>query len=440
MDELLPILLLILSLVVIVLLVFVLLRQKNAGSIDAVLEKQFRLLLEDLRNEFQRSREETAQQMRDNREEIANALKRFEESLLSNQKNFMDQQRNVSLELFKNQNNLTDKTEKSLKDVRETVEKQLRELQQDNSQKLEKMRETVDEKLHDTLEKRLGESFKLVSERLEKVQKGLGEMQTLATGVGDLKKVLTNVKTRGVLGEYQLATILEQIMTAEQYAQNVKTKSNSNAFVEFAIKLPGREKSDKAVWLPVDSKFPIESYQILQSAYEDGDKALIEAAQKELVKTVKVFAKDIRDKYLDPPNTTDFGVMFLPIEGLYAEVLRDPSVFEILQRDFKVIITGPTTLSALLNSLQLGFRTLAIEKHSSEVWQVLGAVKSEFGKFGDILAKTRKKLQEAGNVIENAESKSRNIERKLKDVDALPTAAAKPEASSLPMFDNPDEA
>jgi DNA recombination protein RmuC len=440
MDELLPILLLILSLVVIVLLVFVLLRQKNAGSIDAVLEKQFRLLLEDLRNEFQRSREETAQQMRDNREEIANALKRFEESLLSNQKNFMDQQRNVSLELFKNQNNLTDKTEKSLKDVRETVEKQLRELQQDNSQKLEKMRETVDEKLHDTLEKRLGESFKLVSERLEKVQKGLGEMQTLATGVGDLKKVLTNVKTRGVLGEYQLATILEQIMTAEQYAQNVKTKSNSNAFVEFAIKLPGREKSDKAVWLPVDSKFPIESYQILQSAYEDGDKALIEAAQKELVKTVKVFAKDIRDKYLDPPNTTDFGVMFLPIEGLYAEVLRDPSVFEILQRDFKVIITGPTTLSALLNSLQLGFRTLAIEKHSSEVWQVLGAVKSEFGKFGDILAKTRKKLQEAGNVIENAESKSRNIERKLKDVDALPTAAAKPKASSLPMFDNPDEA
>jgi DNA recombination protein RmuC len=440
MDELLPILLLILSLVVIVLLVFVLLRQKNAGSIDAVLEKQFRLLLEDLRNEFQRSREETAQQMRDNREEIANALKRFEESLLSNQKNFMDQQRNVSLELFKNQNNLTDKTEKSLKDVRETVEKQLRELQQDNSQKLEKMRETVDEKLHDTLEKRLGESFKLVSERLEKVQKGLGEMQTLATGVGDLKKVLTNVKTRGVLGEYQLATILEQIMTAEQYAQNVKTKSNSNAFVEFAIKLPGRDKGDKAVWLPVDSKFPIESYQILQSAYEDGDKALIEAAQKELVKTVKVFAKDIRDKYLDPPNTTDFGVMFLPIEGLYAEVLRDPSVFEILQRDFKVIITGPTTLSALLNSLQLGFRTLAIEKHSSEVWQVLGAVKSEFGKFGDILAKTRKKLQEAGNVIENAESKSRNIERKLKDVDALPTAAAKPKASSLPMFDNPDEA
>jgi DNA recombination protein RmuC len=440
MDELLPILLLILSLVAIVLLVFVLLRQKNAGSIDAVLEKQFRLLLEDLRNEFQRSREETAQQMRDNREEIANALKRFEESLLSNQKNFMDQQRNVSLELFKNQNNLTDKTEKSLKDVRETVEKQLRELQQDNSQKLEKMRETVDEKLHDTLEKRLGESFKLVSERLEKVQKGLGEMQTLATGVGDLKKVLTNVKTRGVLGEYQLATILEQIMTAEQYAQNVKTKSNSNAFVEFAIKLPGRDKGDKAVWLPVDSKFPIESYQILQSAYEDGDKALIEAAQKELVKTVKVFAKDIRDKYLDPPNTTDFGVMFLPIEGLYAEVLRDPSVFEILQRDFKVIITGPTTLSALLNSLQLGFRTLAIEKHSSEVWQVLGAVKSEFGKFGDILAKTRKKLQEAGNVIENAESKSRNIERKLKDVDALPTADAKPKASSLPMFDNPDEA
>jgi DNA recombination protein RmuC len=440
MDELLPILLLILSLVAIVLLVFVLLRQKNAGSIDAVLEKQFRLLLEDLRNEFQRSREETAQQMRDNREEIANALKRFEESLLSNQKNFMDQQRNVSMELFKNQNNLTDKTEKSLKDVRETVEKQLRELQQDNSQKLEKMRETVDEKLHDTLEKRLGESFKLVSERLEKVQKGLGEMQTLATGVGDLKKVLTNVKTRGVLGEYQLATILEQIMTAEQYAQNVKTKSNSNAFVEFAIKLPGRDKGDKAVWLPVDSKFPIESYQILQSAYEDGDKALIEAAQKELVKTVKVFAKDIRDKYLDPPNTTDFGVMFLPIEGLYAEVLRDPSVFEILQRDFKVIITGPTTLSALLNSLQLGFRTLAIEKHSSEVWQVLGAVKSEFGKFGDILAKTRKKLQEAGNVIENAESKSRNIERKLKDVDALPTADAKPKASSLPMFDNPDEA
>ncbi len=302
------------------------------------------------------------------------------------------------------------------------VERKLENIQKDNSEKLEKMRLTVDEKLHETLEKRLGDSFKLVSQRLELVHKGLGEMQTLASGVGDLKKVLQNVKTRGTWGEVQLGNLLDQFMTPEQYEKNVATKQGSNDRVEFAIKIPCKDDHVKNLWLPIDAKFPLEDFQSLMEAEEKGDMAGAERLSKALELRIKSESRDIKDKYLDPPHTTDFGILFLPIESLYAEVLRRPGLSDMLQREYKVILTGPTTIAAILNSLQMGFRTLAIEKRSSEVWSVLGAVKSEFGKFGEILEKTQKKLQEASHSIETASSKTRNIERKLSKVQELPVA------------------
>jgi DNA recombination protein RmuC len=281
------------------------------------------------------------------------------------------------------------------------------------------MRKTVDEKLQTTLEKRLGESFKQVSERLEQVHKGLGEMQTIATGVGDLKKVLSNVKTRGVLGEYQLGNILEQILTPDQYGKNVATKKGSQAHVEYAIKLPGKS-TDEEVWMPVDSKFPIESYEVLLAAYDKGIPEQIDIAQKILIKSVEGFAKDISEKYLDPPHTTDFGIMFLPVESLYAEILRHPGLFETLQRVHRITITGPTTLSALLNSLQMGFRTLAVQKRSSEVWKVLGAVKAEFATFSDHLRKVRKQLDTATGSLDKLQTtRTSQIERKLRTVETL---------------------
>ena len=316
---------------------------------------------------------------------------------------------------------LTVSNEQKLEQMRGTVEQRLKLLQDDNSQKLEQMRVTVDEKLHNTLEKRLGESFKIVSDRLELVHKGLGEMQTLASGVGDLKRVLTNVKTRGTWGEIQLGNLLEQILTPEQYSKNVATKKGSNDRVEFAIKLPGRDSIDSPVWLPIDAKFPIEDYQKLMEAQEQINLPLIEELGKVLENRLKSEAKDIKEKYLDPPNTTDFGILFLPVEGLYAEVLRRTGLFELLQRDYHVTITGPTTLSAVLNSLQMGFRTLVIEKRSSEVWKVLGVVKTEFSKFGELLDKTQKKLLEASNTIDSATVRTRAIERKLKDIQELPS-------------------
>ncbi len=303
--------------------------------------------------------------------------------------------------------------------LKENIDSSLKSIREDNTSQLEKMRETVDEKLQSTLEKRLGESFKMVSDRLELVHKGLGEMQTLASGVGDLKKVLTNVKTRGVLGEYQLGNILEQMLTSEQYSQNVQTKKGSQAHVEFAIKLPGKT-DDKDVWLPIDSKFPIENYQLLLEAYEDGNKEKIESAQKLLLRSIDGFAKDISSKYIDPPHTTDFAIMFLPVESLYAEILRHAGVFEKLQRDYKITITGPTTLSALLNSLNMGFRTLAVQKRSSEVWDVLKAVKSEFGNFADHLDKVQKQLNTASSSLETLSSTRTNaINRKLRNIQTL---------------------
>jgi DNA recombination protein RmuC len=315
----------------------------------------------------------------------------------------------------------------SLGALRDTVEKRLAEIAAGNEKKLEEMRVTVDEKLHATLEHRLGESFKLVSERLEQVHKGLGEMQSLAIGVGDLKRVLTNVKTRGTWGEVQLGNLLEQVLVPEQYERNVATIPGSREVVEFAIKFPGRDEGAAPLWLPVDAKFPLEDYQRLQEAQERADVEGIEAAGRALEVRLRAEAKTLREKYIAPPHTTDFGLLYLPTEGLYAEVLRRPGLVEALQRDHRVTVAGPTTLLAMLNSFQMGFRTLAIEQRSSEVWALLGAVKNEFGKFGQVLARTRQQLQTVANTIVEAETRTRQMERKLKQVEALP----EPQAAKL---------
>jgi DNA recombination protein RmuC len=314
---------------------------------------------------------------------------------------------------------LNETTDRRLEAVRLTLEGRLQDLQKDNAAKLEQMRQTVDEKLQATLETRLGESFRLVSERLEQVHLGLGEMKNLATGVGDLKRVLGNVKTRGIFGEVALAAILEQMMTADQYGANVATVPGSNERVEFAIRLPGSsDQPDLPVWLPIDAKFPREDYERLLDAQERADVESAVIAGASLERRIRDEAKALCQKYVSPPHTTDFAIMFLPTEGLYAEVLRRPGIVEALQREHRVVVAGPTTLSAILNSLQMGFRTLAIEKRSSEVWQVLGAVKTEFGKFAGVLEKTRKKLAEATNVIDQADIRTRAIERKLRGVEA----------------------
>lgn len=360
------------------------------------------------------------EEMSANREEIARSIKNFGDSVDKRIFTLAEMQNKNFAGFSDKLGEVIEKNDKRMEYVRETIEKRLENIQKDNSEKLEKMRETVDEKLHATLEKRLGESFKLVSERLELVHKGLGEMQTLASGVGDLKKVLQNVKTRGTWGEVQLGTLLDQIMTIEQYEKNVATKKDSNDRVEFAIKIPAKDEKLKNIWLPIDAKFPLEDFQNLIDAEEKGNLELINSLGKALELRIKSEAKDIREKYLDPPYTTDFGILFLPIEGLYGEVLRRPGLADTLQRDYKVIVTGPTTIAAILNSLQMGFRTLAIEKRSSDVWATLGAIKTEFSTFGDLLDKTHKKLQEASNTIESASRKSRTIERKLNKAQELP--------------------
>ncbi|NHV27827.1 DNA recombination protein RmuC [Burkholderia sp. D-99] len=322
---------------------------------------------------------------------------------------------------------LTEANDRRIGEVRATLEQRLKEIETNNAAKLEEMRRTVDEKLHATLEQRLGESFKLVSDRLEQVHRGLGEMQTLAAGVGDLKKVLTNVKTRGTWGEVQLEALLEQMLTPEQYAKNVATVPKSSERVEFAIRLPGRDAGTRdapPVWLPIDAKFPREDYERLIDAQERADAPAVEEAARALEARVRLEARTIAEKYVAPPHTTDFALLFLPTEGLYAEILRRPGLTDLLQRDYRVTVAGPTTLTALLNSLQMGFRTLAIEQRSSEVWQVLGAVKTEFGKFGDVLARTKAQLETVTRSIESAEQRTRVMSRKLKQVEALPGDAA----------------
>ena len=356
--------------------------------------------------QFDGMRQQMQLQSSAGREEQARALKRFADTL----------------QLTLSQ--LTESNAQRMLEVRGTLETKIRDLQNDNAKRLEEMRQTVDEKLHATLETRLTESFKQVSERLEKVHQGLGEMQQLAIGVGDLKRVLTNVKTRGTWGEVQLEMLLEQVLTNDQYAKNVETIAGSGARVEFAIKLPGVVDGGPPLWLPIDAKFPKEQYERLLEAAEMADADGVARAGAELERAVRVEAKTICEKYVSPPQTTDFAILFLPTEGLYAEVMRRPGLADDLQRSLRVTIAGPSTLSALLNSLQMGFRTLALEKRSSEVWQVLGAVKTEFGKFGDVLATTRQTLERAARNIEQAETRSRQMSRKLKSVEALPADVA----------------
>jgi DNA recombination protein RmuC len=406
------------------------LTKSNEGKLEAI-----RKTFEEKLVEFQKGIDGNS---KESRTELKDNLEIFKKELNDALKDYKDRLREQFTAFEGTQKTQNVANSEKISELKSSLEKSVKTMQEGNEKKLEEMRKTVDEKLNETLEKRLGESFKQVSERLEAVHKGLGEMQTLAVSVGDLKKVMSNVKSRGVLGEYQLQNIIEDLLTNDQYEKNVKTKVGSGALVEFAIKMPHGNNLEKILWLPVDSKFPKEDYESLIDAYEKGDLEKIEIYQKAFIKGIKKNAQDIREKYIDPPNTTEYGIMFLPYESLFGEVLRVPGLFEQLQKDYKITITGPTTLSALLNSLQMGFRTLAIEKRSSEVWDLLGAVKTEFGQFGTILEKTKKKLDEASNVIDSAGVRTRAIERRLRSVQELPQGTITP---LIELFeDEPDNA
>jgi DNA recombination protein RmuC len=371
---------------------------------EAMLERVER----GMRDELQRAREAGVAESRLAREELSNSFGDFREQVLLSFRGSDEVLRRNFADFQNHQERLSKQLSENLKQVESVIDRNLSSIREDNAKQLDEMRRTVDEKLQSTLEKRLGESFRQVSERLEQVHKGLGEMQSIASGVGDLKKVLSNVKTRGTLGEYQLGNILEQMLAPSQYAQNVATKKGSQANVEFAIRLPGRE-SDGEVWMPIDSKFPIENYNLLLDAYERADKVEIEKSRRDLFKSLRLFARTIHEKYIDPPHTTDFAIMFLPAEGLYAEVLRDAGLFTELQREYKITVTGPTTLAALLNSLQMGFRTLEVQKRSSEVWDVLRGVKAEFAKFGNTLELVRKQLNTATGTLDKLQTTRSNV-------------------------------
>jgi DNA recombination protein RmuC len=390
-----------------------------------------------LREELARSRQEAREESQRQRDDMADALHRLGLSV-GGQVTQLGGLQGERLEAFAQQlARLTQSMEERSERLRLAVEARLAAIQADNAGKLDEMRRTVDEKLQATLEQRLGDSFRIVSERLEQVHRGLGEMQVLAAGVGDLKRVLTNVKTRGTWGEVQLGALLEQVLTREQFSANVATRPGSRERVEFALRLPGQEDGEP-VWLPIDAKFPIEDYQKLLDAQDRADPVAADEAGRGLEMRLRNEAKSIREKYIEPPFTTDFAILYLPIEGLFAEALRRPGLSELLQRECRVTLAGPTTLAAMLNSLQMGFRTLAIEKRSSEVWAVLGAVKAEFGKFGEALAHTKKKLDEASSSISKAETRSRVLSRKLKEVEALPVEGV---ALPLPIpLDSEDEA
>jgi DNA recombination protein RmuC len=429
---------------IIVLLMVVLLRGSRRGEEEVRLralqeaqEKGLERLERELREELARGRREDAEEAFRDREERAQSATLLSQAVTTQVGQFGSAQ-SERLEAFARElNRFSLGLDERFERLKMTVESRLTAIQADNAGKLEEMRRTVDEKLHATLEQRLGESFKQVSERLEQVHRGLGEMQSLAAGVGDLKRVLSNVKTRGTWGEVQLSALLEQLLTADQFAANVATRPDSGERVDFAIRLPG--KGDGAVvWLPIDAKFPIEDYQRLIDAQERGEAALVEEASKAIEVRLKAEARSIRDKYVAPPHTTDFALLYLPTEGLYAEALRRPGLADTLQRDFRVSLTGPTTLAALLNSLQMGFRTLAIEQRSAEVWAVLGAVKTEFGKFGEALAHTRKKLDEASNSISKAETRTRQLSRRLREVEALPAGESE-QLIGVAEFDGEDD-
>ena len=395
-------------------LIFILARRGRAAEselarrlemFDRAQERQEKMF----RDEFSRNREESASSGKAQREELAGALKNVSDTTFKSLTELSGMLRNQLEQVTGQARRLTD-----------NVDSRLKELREENTQQIEKMRATVDEKLQGTLEKRLSESFKLVSERLEQVHQGLGAMQQLASDVGGLQRVLTNVKTRGAWGEVQLGALLEQLLTADQFARNVRTREESGEAVEFAIKLPGDENG-APVWLPIDAKFPVEDYHRLVAAQDKADLPATETAMRNLETQLKKSAKDICAKYINPPKTTDFALMFLPTEGLYAEAIRRVGLAEQVQRDYRVVFAGPTTLAALLNSLQMGFRTLAIQKRSSEVWNLLAAVKNEFGKFGDSLVKVKEKLDQASSDMDKVAVRSRAITKKLRDVEELPT-------------------
>lgn len=396
----------------------------DMGPVQRDMEQKLISVEKALREEFTVNREESRKNEQSNRTEIGSSIEKLSATILSNMIELSNLQKNqfdtYSRTMERTLDAFNYNLRSSIDDLTKLQNEKFVELTKSTEENLEKMRVTVDEKLQSTLERRLSESFKVVSERLEQVHKGLGEMQSLAAGVGDLKKVLSNTKTRGVLGEVQLERILEQFLSPEQYEKNVITKKGSRETVEFAIKLPGKDYDNKTVYLPLDAKFPLEVYNKLLDAYDLQNQAQIDVASKNLERFIKKSAKDIRDKYIDPPNTTDFGLMFLPTEGIYAEVLKNQSLVEFVQREYNINITGPTTLVALLNSLQMGFRSLAIEKHSSEVWKILGAVKTEFSKFETVLNSAQNKLNQASSEIDKlVGTRTRQIKRKLKNVDKL---------------------
>lgn len=429
--------LLVIVIVLLIINIFINTRKEevNMGKISENIENKFDNMQKSFKEEFYTNREESRRNEQDNRQEIKVSIDSMTSSIsrhimnLStlqqnqfdiNSKNLENTLNSFNENMIKSLDNLSQLQNEKLSQLKETTEEKFTELTKSTEENLEKMRVTVDEKLQSTLEKRLGESFKMVNDRLEQVYKGLGEMQTLANGVGDLKKVLSNVKTRGVLGEIQLERILEQFLAQEQYDKNVITKKGSRETVEFAIKLPGKDELKETIYLPIDAKFPLDIYNKLVDAYEEGNQNNIDITSKELEKFIRKSAKDIRDKYIDPPNTTEFGILFLPTEGLYAEVIKRQQLVEDLQRNYKINITGPTTLIALLNSLQMGFKTLAIERHSSEVWKVLGAVKTEFSKFETVLNAAQTKLNQASSEIDKlVGTRTRQINRKLESVEKL---------------------
>ena len=415
---------------VVVMQLLLLLRGRNSHDDEArwqrlvdVQEKGLARLERELREELSRNRREDAEEAFRDRDERANSANLLSLTVTTQVGQFGTLQGERLDAFSRDLNRFSLGLDERFERLKQSVEGRLLAIQNDNAVKLETIRQTVDEKLHATLEQRLGQSFKLVSDRLEQVHRGLGEMQTLAAGVGDLKRVLTNVKTRGTWGEVQLSALLEQLLTADQFSANVPTVPGSNERVDFAIRLPGRGDGS-VVWLPIDAKFPLEDYQRLLDAQDKVDPLGVEEAGKSIELRLKNEARSIHEKYVSPPDTTDFALLYLPTEGLYAEVLRRPGLAETLQREWRVSLAGPTTLAAMLNSLQMGFRTLAIEQRSAEVWAVLGAVKTEFGKFGEALAQTKKKLDEASNSISKAETRTRQLSRKLKSVEALPAGDA----------------
>ena len=389
-----------------------------------------------MRSELRDGREEAAKRSHELREEVSGSLDKTAQTLTTTVGQLGNVQKQQLESVTAQVQALVETNQQRLEGLRATISEQLGEMREANEKKLEEMRRTVDEKLQGTLEKRLGESFKLVREQLDAVHKGLGEMQSLATGVGDLKNVLTNVKVRGTWAEYQLGAILEQVLTPEQFDRNVATHENSSERVEFAIRLPGRsDDPNDCVWLPIDSKFPQEDYIRLTEASESADAEAVAQSTRDLMRSVTQSAKTIAEKYLNPPHTTDFAVLYLPTEGLYAEVLRQPGMVSQLQQDYRVVVSGPTTIAALLNSLRLGFRSLAIEQQASEVWQVLAAVKTEFGKFGEVLDKVKKQLATASNTIDQTQTRTRAMARKLQKVEQLPSGESDELLEFLPEDD-----